>query len=54
MKIMLLRFYLILLILEFPLLPAEQALLDGRGEGEAGAGAVEEVLQHPVHRRAIH
>ena len=47
-------FYLILLILELPLLPPKQPLLNGGGEGEAGAGTLQEVLQHPVHRRPIH
>ena len=39
------------IILKFvDLLPAEEPLLYGWGEGEAGAGGLQEVLQHPVHR----
>ena len=42
-------FYLVLLILELPFLPTKQPLLNGGGEGEPGAGTLQEVLQHPIH-----
>ena len=38
-----------MLILEFAFFPAKEAFLDRRGEGEARAGGLEEVLEDAVH-----